>query len=93
MKIVSITTMIPTRSGFAWWPCELIDVPPGTPDDVAVKAAYDLLIRDGLLRVIKLDLEPMDGRQKAIRGRMPTIMGKGIIGTITPLHIEIAEVA
>ena len=89
MKIVSITTLIPSRSGFAWWPCELLDVPPETPDDEAIRRAHEILVRDGLLRVVRFDLAPADGGRKSVRGRVPTVLGRGMIGTIAPLHVEL----
>lgn len=93
MKIVSITTMIPTRSGFAWWPCELVGVPANTPDDQAIQAAYNELRDAGCLLVVKLDIEPIDGRRRGIRSRMPAVLGKPMIGTITPMHLELVEAA
>lgn len=90
MRVVSVTTMIPTKSGFAWWPCE-VDVDPRLSDDEAMTEIMDALVEDGLLHVIKLDLDHLDGRRKKIVKRTPSVLGINMIGTITPLHVELVD--
>lgn len=91
-RLLSITTVIPTGSGVAWWPCE-INVSDDVPDDddVFVDHVMASLLRDGMIRVTKLDLEKLGGRQRRVRKRRAAVITRNIIGSIAPLHVDIVE--
>ena len=86
---VSVMTMIPTRSGFAWWPCE-VDLEDGLNEGEVMDEITDALAEDGVLRVTKLDVEPgPQNDQKIVTKRTPSVLGRSMIGTITPVHFKL----
>lgn len=88
----SVTLLIPTGRGGAlvWWPAEAL-VPSDTDDDGAIDYLNQVLVEDGTLRCTKLETDMGDQRIRTIRKRVPTIIGKGAIATITPLHVDLIE--
>lgn len=88
---ISVTLLIPTKTGLVWWPAE-IEVPAGLDDDAAMDHINEELVEAGTLRCTKLEI----GRDektgvRAITRRIPSIIGVNGFATITPLHIELAE--
>ena len=90
MRLVSVTTMIPSRSGFAWWLCE-IDLPDDLPEEAVMDWCAAKLVKDGLLRVTKLDVEYGPNKTRIVKDRRPAILGLGMVGTIMPTTIETVE--
>jgi hypothetical protein len=84
--VFSVMTIIPTNKGFVWWS---IEMDPGTHLD----HIYELLKADGVVRCTRLNTvrEDQDDRFRVIRGREPMILGKGLVGTITPSHVELVD--
>lgn len=91
MKVIfSVTTTIPTKSAFVWWPAEF-DVPDDLTGEEALDYVIDVLIEDRLIRCSKIELEPGEGRERVIRNRVPLILGANVVGTITELHLPLVE--
>lgn len=88
----SVTLLIPTGRGgnLVWWPAEA-PVPAEADEEGAIDYLNQVLVEDGTLRCNKLETEMGDNRVRVIRGRVPVVIGKGAIGTITPLHVELIE--
>lgn len=82
MLLLTVTTMMPTRSGFVWFPFE---VEAEDFDD-----AHDMLVEEGCLRGNKLETETVDGA-RLITKRIPYILGLGMVGTICPCHLDLGE--
>ncbi len=89
--VFSVMTTIPTKTGFVWWS---IETTPGTD----VTAIYERLKADGMILCTRVASEPRQRLRGAdadhariITGREPMILGKGIVGTITPSHVELVD--
>lgn len=83
--------MIQTGSnGFVWWPCEY-DVPAGMSEYDAIADLCDALAEDGVINLVKLETERREGGVRHIIGRVPIILGKQMVGSITPLHMDLRE--
>lgn len=93
-RLIAVTTMIPTRTGFAWWACE-VDVPASVPvdDNALVEHLRDRLIRDGVLSVTRLHLvDTADRGRKIVTKRRPQLLGKHMVGAIAPMRpFELVE--
>jgi hypothetical protein len=81
--VFSVMTLIPAKTGFAWWSIEV-------GDDTDVDAIYEALRSDGLLRCTRVTSDPVRSH-RVIRSREPMVLGKGIVATITPSHVELVE--
>jgi hypothetical protein len=92
MKLVSITTMIPTKSGFAWFPCEM-DLPSNLPAESVMDFCADKLATDGLIRVTKMDLDyyPDDRKKRYVTKRTPMVLTLPMVGIVQPLDLELIE--
>lgn len=88
--IVSVTTTIPTKSAFVWWPAE-VEVSADLDDAEAMDEIMAALIEDGLIRVTKLELEHGPGQERRVASRSEVILGINAVATITPMHLRIAE--
>ena len=86
---LAVTTTLPSKSGFVWWPAEF-DVPEHMTDDQGLDLVHATLVEDRLIRLTKIEVEgPPHDRRVAKRSEF--ILGINAILTITPLHIRIAE--
>lgn len=88
--LISVTTMIPTKTAMVWWFAE-VDVLEGMDDDEGLAWINNRLISDKTVLCRKLSTEPTEGRARVITGRSPAILGVGAIGTITLPHLELME--
>ncbi|RWX72543.1 hypothetical protein [Mesorhizobium sp. M2A.F.Ca.ET.039.01.1.1] len=82
MAIFSVTTVIPSKSGFVWFPAEFEQA---TLDDL-----FEDMAQDGCVKCQKIILESQGGTRIA-RKREPMILGLPGIVTITPMHIDFVE--
>jgi hypothetical protein len=82
---ISVTTLIPTANGFVWFPAEA-----SVEDYRDLQDIHDALVSEGEIFVQKLITKVENGR-RTIVDREPTIVGRGMVGTITPLHQDLDE--
>lgn len=87
---ISVTTLIQGGSGYVWWPCEF-DAPDGMSEEDAIAELCEMLAEDGVVHLTKLETERGPGGVRTIIGRVPIVLGVHMVGSITPLHMEIRE--
>ena len=83
--------MIPTgKNGFVWWPCEY-DAPADMTDREVIEEICEVLAEDGVIHLIKLETYMGSDGVRKITARLPVVLSKAMVGTITPLHTELKE--
>ena len=84
--VFSVMTTIPTHSGFVWWSIEF-------DEGVEIADVYEALKRDGIVKCIRIISVPQGSKGiRLVKGREPFLIGKGLVGTISPSHVELVEV-
>lgn len=82
MGVFTLTTTIPTKSGFVWFP---IEAEADTIDDL-----HEIIADDGLLKCTKLNVR-FKSDVRYVESREPAIFGLNAIISITPLHVELID--
>ncbi|WP_336801676.1 hypothetical protein [Kaistia sp. MMO-174] len=83
MSIFSVTTSIPSKSGFVWFMAEF--------EQATLREIRDVLKADGLIICQKLELEHGAGDSRVIRSRQEQLVGLSGVLTITPAHFRVIE--
>lgn len=81
--IFAVTTTLLDREGKnVWWFVEFDGVE-------SVEELTEILIEDGIIDGVKLKLTKVSPDTSKVIGREPLAIGKAIIATITPAHLNI----
>lgn len=85
---VLVTTLIPTKDNFQWFPMEVAEA-------ASVEECYRQLVEHGVIRGerFKLDREALEDGARTVTGRSPIVVGRGIIAMLYPLPFELVEKA
>lgn len=84
--VFSVMTTIPTPSGhYVWWAIEF-------EEGVQIVDVYESLKRDGIVSCTRVLSVPQGSKGvRVIKGREPFVLGKGLVGTVSPIHVELIE--
>ena len=77
---LAITTTIPVRSGYLWFPLEV--------PQASMREVFDALQADGLLYGERIETAHVENGRRQITAMVPQIIGKNAVATIAPLRFE-----
>ncbi|WP_157928734.1 hypothetical protein [Pararhizobium haloflavum] len=78
MIVLSVMTVIPSHTGFVWWPVEF--------DCEDIDEVFEELDGAGCIKGLKYEGERRNSRTLHVTRKVPMILGVNSFISITPLH-------